>query len=59
MKDWRPYFIGILFGILFGDCLGCYVINKDLKADAIKHNAASYVCNPQTGETVFKWKDEQ
>jgi len=27
--------------------------------EAIKHRAASYVCNPQTGETVFKWKDEQ
>jgi len=51
--------ITILISSILASWIATIVTINAQQHIAVKHNAASYVCNPQTGETVFKWKDEQ
>ena len=44
---------------LAGDHHGTVVEHDANKQEAIEHGAASYVCDPKTGETTFRWKEQK
>lgn len=43
--------IGMLLGLL----QGCNAGREELRIQAIKHGAAEYRCDPETGKTTFVW----
>lgn len=48
-----------MFAALCTTSLGVVVIayqRDELKAEAVKRNAAEWVVDPQTGKTTFTWK---
>ncbi len=34
------------------------IVGDFFREEAIRHHAAHYVCDPQTGKTTFQWNDE-
>ena len=45
-----------------GDMIGCYLralrtLTLETEREAVGDCLASYACDPNTGETVFRWKD--
>lgn len=62
----RSFMAGFFFGaILIAVGLGIVgrvVITKvenAFRRNAIEHNAADYVCDPATGATEFRWKENK
>lgn len=59
--DWALVFWLLIFGVWIGFASGATLAENSTsqrwQREAIEHNAASYVCDPKTGETVFRWKD--
>lgn len=59
--DWMLAALGVIGSFLVGAILGIGMgrLNATLRLrqEAIEHGAASYVCDPTTGETTFQWKE--
>jgi len=47
----------VLIALWAGLIIGTYVGKKDMKQEAIKHNAAIYQVDKE-GNVLFKWNDE-
>jgi len=57
---------GFVPGIIFGAIAGVFVASlcwgmysNELKAKAVKLNAAEWLVNPDNGETTFTWKESK
>lgn len=48
-----------LVGALLGVGQGTIDATRRMRQQAIEHGAALYVCDPRTGEAMFKWKDHK
>lgn len=53
--------VALIFGsgVIFGGCQSELATTRYMRREAIEHNAAEYVCDPKTGETVFRWKENK
>jgi len=44
--------------LLVAACFGLAQQRENLKAEAVKHGAAEWLVNPDTGDTTFTWKEK-
>lgn len=50
--------MGIIMGIFIGWWIGNYLGQEHHQKEAIRHGAAEYILNPDTGETKWQWKNQ-